>query len=788
MPARSAPDLTYVYFGDVLDKRRDDAGNLLVYGKAAGDDLDLDAQILDPDWLAGAVPEWFDSGANVRLSHDMHRPVGKGTEHEVKSDGHWLMSKVVDSDAQRLVDEDVLTGYSVGIKNPRIRKDARAPNGRIVGGQIIEISLVDRPANPTCVLTLAKSAEKDPSITLPPGITPVADKGLVRTEELLRQADGELVKVSTSAGHTHMHVHEDGAHSHAHPHSPLDGHFDHGDGTPHEHAHDPKDPPRVEDSGAEDGGDDAAAKAAAQTLLAPTFDAGPQAPEALHQATVAKMEKQAAQVPQATAGAPVTLTLEALQIAVDAAVAKAMSGVEKQAKKDPSDPHAFVDDDGDGKCDSCGEKRDAGMHHRSFGNGDKKMSGADLEKALADVLTKDVPDDPKLERCITDLYDSDDMKARYPDDKARKSRSIAICRASLGKALGAELHKGEASTAEINDLPDSAFAFIKEGGTKDDQGKTVPRDLRMLPIHAAAHVRNALARLPQTKGLSADDKASALSRIKTAAKKFGVEVSDDGKVAASELLKLARRLLHADRLLTKQDDGIDGGGTGWDGDQDHHDAYAQACRGLATLIQQEADELADGDDEYWSLYCLLQAVSGLRSYLQGEISEGELEGPLTNGRPMYYGAEPDLVKVLTGIQETQRQLAEGLAQALNPPIVVKAPQQGFDPSDFAATLHKELATAMKPLEGIEALGGRMAKVEETVERIAKAPVPPTPRRAGISTNGPAQSSPADAHREKAAYYMDQAASMSDPTMAQGFRGLATDELARAAALDRPATT
>jgi hypothetical protein len=50
------------------------------------------------------------------------------------------------------------------------------------------------------------------------------------------------------------------------------------------------------------------------------------------------------------------------------------------------------------------------------------------------------------------------------------------------------------STADINDLPDSDFAYIEPGGKKDDGGKTIPRSLRHYPIHDAAHVRNALAR------------------------------------------------------------------------------------------------------------------------------------------------------------------------------------------------------------------------------------------------------------------------------------------------------
>jgi len=80
------------------------------------------------------------------------------------------------------------------------------------------------------------------------------------------------------------------------------------------------------------------------------------------------------------------------------------------------------------------------------------------------------------------------------------------------------------SRQEINNLPDSDFAYIEPGGEKDDEGKTVPRSLRHFPIHDATHVRNALARLPQSK-ISEEAKKKAMQKIKSRAKKYGIQVS-----------------------------------------------------------------------------------------------------------------------------------------------------------------------------------------------------------------------------------------------------------------------
>jgi HK97 family phage prohead protease len=81
--------------------------------------------------------------------------------------------------------------------------------------------------------------------------------------------------------------------------------------------------------------------------------------------------------------------------------------------------------------------------------------------------------------------------------------------------------RAEMKAASINDLPDSAFAHIEPGGTKDGSGKTTPRSLRHFPVHDKAHAANALAQAPKS---PFGDKA--MPAIKKAAKRFGIDVSD----------------------------------------------------------------------------------------------------------------------------------------------------------------------------------------------------------------------------------------------------------------------
>ena len=69
----------------------------------------------------------------------------------------------------------------------------------------------------------------------------------------------------------------------------------------------------------------------------------------------------------------------------------------------------------------------------------------------------------------------------------------------------------ELSTDDRNDLEEGAFAFPKE---------------RKEPLENASHVRNAIARFNQVKDVSDDERDAAWIRIKAAAKKYGVEVSE----------------------------------------------------------------------------------------------------------------------------------------------------------------------------------------------------------------------------------------------------------------------
>jgi uncharacterized protein DUF6582 len=69
----------------------------------------------------------------------------------------------------------------------------------------------------------------------------------------------------------------------------------------------------------------------------------------------------------------------------------------------------------------------------------------------------------------------------------------------------------ELDAADRNAMPDSEYAF--------------PR-VRKEPLNDASHVRNAIARFDQVEDVSDDERREAFERIRRAANRFGVELSE----------------------------------------------------------------------------------------------------------------------------------------------------------------------------------------------------------------------------------------------------------------------
>lgn len=101
----------------------------------------------------------------------------------------------------------------------------------------------------------------------------------------------------------------------------------------------------------------------------------------------------------------------------------------------------------------------------------------------------------------------------------------------------------EIETEEVEDI-DAKVLDTKDRDSLGSEQFAVPGK-RKLPIHDAAHVRNALARFNQTEGLTPAEKKTAMTRIRRAAKKFGIdaEAEADGQEGAATTDIPARPML-----------------------------------------------------------------------------------------------------------------------------------------------------------------------------------------------------------------------------------------------------
>ncbi|HKC18732.1 MAG TPA: DUF6582 domain-containing protein [Candidatus Dormibacteraeota bacterium] len=98
----------------------------------------------------------------------------------------------------------------------------------------------------------------------------------------------------------------------------------------------------------------------------------------------------------------------------------------------------------------------------------------------------------------------------------KKAQKVSASRRRSGKAPKRGKHP-MSSHAE-HKVPSTKFAFPKE---------------RKEPLTDARHVRNAIARFNQVEDVSKSERDAAWRRIKSAAKKYGIEISHKPKARSS---------------------------------------------------------------------------------------------------------------------------------------------------------------------------------------------------------------------------------------------------------------
>lgn len=141
-------------FQRFLTISKTDEDQRMVYGFATTPDLDSDGEIISLEAVKAALPEYL----KFPTLREMHQPKAVGTvkEAEIKNgeaEGLWIGAKVVTEEAWKLVKEGVYKAFSIG------GNVLRKAGNMITGLELVEISLVDVPANKAAVIELWKAGK-----------------------------------------------------------------------------------------------------------------------------------------------------------------------------------------------------------------------------------------------------------------------------------------------------------------------------------------------------------------------------------------------------------------------------------------------------------------------------------------------------------------------------------------------------------------------------------------------------------------------------------------------------
>ena len=174
-----------------------DAARRTVSGYATTPNRDMDGEIITLNAVKAALPNYMAWG-NIREMHT-NRAVGVANPTRTKMDsvGLWLTAKIVDDEAWKKCVEKVYKGFSIGGRKEAV---AEANPSTITAIKLVEISIVDRPANPSCRFDVQKRKKpgeiahlvKTPTLTRTPA---------QRAMKKMAQAVMEMTKDGPPAAH-----------------------------------------------------------------------------------------------------------------------------------------------------------------------------------------------------------------------------------------------------------------------------------------------------------------------------------------------------------------------------------------------------------------------------------------------------------------------------------------------------------------------------------------------------------------------------------------------------------
>ena len=142
-------------YAEISKTEKQDDGTIKVWGYASTEAVDSDGETITADAMKAALPDYMKFGA-VR---EMHQNIAAGTaiSAEVDDTGKTNFgAHIVDPLAVKKVQTGVYKGFSIGGK---VLGRDDLDKSIIKSIKLVEVSLVDRPANPEAVFTCYKAED-----------------------------------------------------------------------------------------------------------------------------------------------------------------------------------------------------------------------------------------------------------------------------------------------------------------------------------------------------------------------------------------------------------------------------------------------------------------------------------------------------------------------------------------------------------------------------------------------------------------------------------------------------
>lgn len=181
-------------YAEISKTEAQDDGTIKVYGYASSEAVDSDGETITADAMKAALPDYMKFGA-VR---EMHQAMAAGTAivAKVEDDGRtYFGAHIVDPIAVKKVETGVYKGFSIGGK--ATSRDTLNKN-TITGLKLVEVSLVDRPANPEAVFTCYKVDGAD-EVNAVDALADLLNKGTISASRLVELAKAETAPVEQPA-------------------------------------------------------------------------------------------------------------------------------------------------------------------------------------------------------------------------------------------------------------------------------------------------------------------------------------------------------------------------------------------------------------------------------------------------------------------------------------------------------------------------------------------------------------------------------------------------------------